>query len=159
MNGTTPNSPFGAQDPFSAFWQDLMARSIASGMTGMGQNPSLEAMNQMRRIFFDTFAQHAEKFMRSEAFLQSMKQAMDAGLAWQQTLNQAMQKNLAAAQMPSRADVEHVALLVRGVEDRLSHKLDALQQRIENLEDRHLSNGESRQTGGASTKKSAGRTS
>lgn len=155
MSGQPQGFPFPGQDSFTAFWQDFSARMMAAGLPMGAQNPSLDAMNQMRRMFFDSLAQHAEKFMRSEGFLQSMKQSMDAGLAWQQTLNQAMQKNLAAAQMPSRADVEHIALLVRGVEDRLSQKLDELSRRVNAVEGGAGENGAERQSSGPGRKKNA----
>lgn len=134
MSSDPSSFSFAGKDPFSAFWQDFTAKMMAAGMPVTAQNPSLDAMNQMRRIFFDSMAQHAEQFMRSEAFLKSMKQSMDAGLAWQQQLNQSLQKGLSAAQMPSRNDVEHLTLLVHGIEDRLAKKLDELSQRIGALE-------------------------
>jgi hypothetical protein len=91
-------------------------------------------LNNMRRMFFDSLARHSEEFMKSEQFLQGMKQAMDAGLAWQQTINQSMQKTLSAAQMPTRGDTDHIALLVRGLEDRLLSKIEELSDRVASLE-------------------------
>lgn len=130
-----PN-PFGnmGRDPFTAFWQDMTGRMMSAGIPTAPSNPSLETMNQMRRVFFDALAQHSEQFMRSEAFMKSMKQAMDASLAWQQTLSQTMQKGLATAQMPSRSDIEHLTGLVHGFEERMNRKLDELNDRIATLE-------------------------
>jgi hypothetical protein len=122
------------RDPFTAFWQDVAGRMMSAGIPAAPANPSLETMNQMRRVFFDALAQHSEQFMRSEAFLKAMKQAMDASLAWQQTLSQTMQKGLGAAQMPSRTDVEHLTGLVHGFEERMNRKLDELSARIAALE-------------------------
>lgn len=129
----TPFS-FPGNDAFAKFWQDFSAQMMAAGMPTQPQNPSVEAAAQMRRIFFDAMAKHAEEFMRSEAFLKNMKQAMDAGLAWQQSMNQAMQKTLGAAQMPSRSETDHIALLVRGMEDRLVDKIEALSRRVAKME-------------------------
>lgn len=126
--------PFPGKDPFTAFWQDFTNRMTAAGMQSAAGNPSIDAMNNIRRIFFDSFARHAEEFMRSEAFLKNMKQAMDAGLAWQQTLNETMQKGLAAAQMPSRADSDHLTMLVRGMEERIMNRLNDLSDRVATLE-------------------------
>jgi hypothetical protein len=63
-----------------------------------------------------------------------MKQSMDQALAWQQMINQAMQKGLASAQAPTREDADHVALLVRGMEERVLSKLEELGRRVEQLE-------------------------
>lgn len=128
------SSPFPGMpaDPFTSFWSDFMAK--------LGQNaappptPSQEAMNQMRRAFFDAMAQHADQFMRSEAFATAIRQSMDHALGWQQMVNQTLQKTLSAAQMPSRADADHLTMLVRGVEDRLMARLDDVSKRIKQLE-------------------------
>lgn len=138
----TPFS-FPGNDAFAKFWQDFSSQMMAAGMPTQPQNPSVEAAAQMRRIFFDAMAKHAEEFMRSEAFLKNMKQAMDAGLAWQQSINQAMQKGLGAAQMPSRSETDHIALLVRGMEDRLIDRIDDISNRVAALEG---SNGTTRKT-------------
>ena len=126
--------PFAGKDPFSSFWQDFTSRMMAAGMPAQPQNPSVEMLNNMRRMFFDSLARHSEEFMKSEQFLQGMKQAMDAGLAWQQTINQSMQKTLSAAQMPTRGDTDHIALLVRGLEDRLLSRIEELSDRVASLE-------------------------
>jgi hypothetical protein len=75
--------------------------------------------------------------MRSEAFLAAMKQSTDHALAWQQSMNQVLQKGLSAGQMPSRADADHVVSLIRGMEDRLLEKLDRISERVDRIESEH----------------------
>lgn len=120
-------------DPFSAFWTDFWARAAASGAGAIPQPPP-DAMAQMRKAFFDALSEHMEGFMRSEAFLNAMKQSMDHALAWQQMMNQTLQKGLSGAQMPSRDSADHVVLLVRGMEERVLGKLEDMVTRIEKLE-------------------------
>lgn len=117
-------------DAFQAFWSDFAARMASSGV----KPPTPDAAAQMRKAFFEAMSQHAEQVLRSEAFLQAMKQGMDNALAWQHALNQVMQKGLAAMQMPSRTDAEHLAVLVRGMEDRLLDRLSEIEQRLERIE-------------------------
>ncbi|MCG3128308.1 MAG: hypothetical protein CHACPFDD_03190 [Phycisphaerae bacterium] len=127
-------SPFPAADPFTAFWGEFMTR-----MTSMGfqpPQPGADAMQQMRRAFFDAMAQYADNFMRSEAFLGAMKQSMDSALAWQQSMNQFLQKGLSTAQMPSRADTDHIVQLMRGLEDRLLGRVAILETRMDSIEKR-----------------------
>ena len=96
--------------------------------------PPAEFAERMRKSFFEAMSKYFEEYLRSEAFLNSMKQSMDHALAWQQAMNQYMQKSLSAAQMQTRADGDHVVLLIRGMEDRVMARLDDLTERVERLE-------------------------
>ncbi|MFN0136418.1 MAG: hypothetical protein ACKVS9_09930 [Phycisphaerae bacterium] len=125
-NATNPFQQPGLEQA-QAFWQDFFGK-----MGGMQPGP--DAMERMRKAFMDSMSKWAEEYMRSEAFLGSMKQSMDASLAWQQKINEQLQKGLAAAQMPSREDTDQVTLLIRGMEDRLMDRLERITQRIEKLE-------------------------
>ena len=126
------NSSIPGFDPFMKFWGDFMGKMGAAGMPT--PQPSQDFMNQMRRAFFDAMATHADQFMRSEAFLSMMKQGMETSLAWQQSINQFLQKGLAAAQMPSKVDSDHLVSLVRGMEERVLERMDELNKRIDRLE-------------------------
>ena len=135
---TESKSPIPGMDQFASFWQDFMSRmSTPSGSAaGMGAAPWMTpaALEQARKAFFEAMSKHADEFMRSEAFLGAMKQSMENALAWQNMMNQFLQKSAAAAQVPSRADADHVVLLVRGMEERVLDKLEQLAARIEKLE-------------------------
>lgn len=134
MAGDTTKS---VSDPFSSFWTEFMSRmwsAVPGASAAPPPSPSQEMMNQMRRVFFDAMAAHADQFMRSEAFLNSMKQSMDNALAWQQMMNQYLQKGVSATQMPSQADADHVVLLVRGMEDRVMKKLEELEKRVDRVD-------------------------
>jgi len=126
-------NPFGASaDPFMAFWSDFMKRMASAGAAP--PQPSPDAFEQMRKAYLGAMSEHMEQFMRSEAFLSSMKQAMDNALSWQQMMNQTFQQSLSAAQAPAKGDVEHVTMLVRGMEERVLDKLEQLGQRVAKLE-------------------------
>ncbi|MBW7906178.1 MAG: hypothetical protein LC135_16565 [Phycisphaerae bacterium] len=115
-------------DPFMKFWTEAVKAMASAGMTPPQPPPDL--LTQLRRVYFDTLAEQADQFMRSETFLGAMKQGMEASLAWQQGVNQMMQRGLAAAQAPSRADSEHVVLLLRGMEERILERIEDLSARL-----------------------------
>jgi hypothetical protein len=119
-------------DAFTAFWSDFFGKMVSAGIAP--QQPSADMTERMRKAFFESFTKYADEFMRSEPFLKMMKQSMDHALAWQQTMNQYLQKGLAGAQMPSKPDAEHIGLLVRGMEDRVMDKLEEMSKRIDHLE-------------------------
>ena len=126
-------------DPFTTMWADMMGRM--AGMQPPAAAPP-DMLEPMRRAFFDAMTKSADEYMRSEQFLTMMKQGMDNALAFRQQLNQFLKQNLQAAQMPTRADTDHMVLLVRGMEERVLEKLDELNRRIEGLESHQ--NGNSR---------------
>ena len=120
-------------DPFTRFWTEFMTRAGGgSMMPPLAMTP--EGMEQARKTFFEVLAKHAEEFMRSEQFLTAMKHSLDNALAFKQQMNQFLTRGLQTAQMPSRADSDHMVLLIRGVEDRILDKLDELGERVEALE-------------------------
>jgi len=127
------NFGFPGNDAFTSFWSDFFAKMGSAGGAAPMQ-PSPDFTERMRKAFFDSMTRYAEDFMRSEQFLKSMKQSMDQALAWQQGMNQMLQGGLAAAQVPSRADSDHVVGLIRGMEERLLDRLDDLSRRVEKLE-------------------------
>lgn len=138
------DAPFGfpVENPFMNMWTDFFGKMAAAGITPA--QPPAEMAERLRRSFFDSMAKYCDEFMRSEAFLAAMKQSFDSALNWQGMMNQYLQKGLAGAQMPSRADTEQVVAMLRGLEDRLFTRLDALAARVEKLEklDRHTEKSE-----------------
>lgn len=119
-------------DPFTGFWTDMMGRMAGAGVAAPPTSPDM--MAGMRKAFFGAMTEYADEFMRSEQFLTAMKKSMDSSLALKQQINQFLTSGLQSAQMPSRSDTDHIVLLIRGLEDRVIKKLDALSERIEQLE-------------------------
>jgi hypothetical protein len=128
--------------PFLAFWNDCYTGLAAAG-TAPGQ-AAPDFVERMRRSFFDALGKYIDEFMRSEAFLNAMKQSFDNAMAVKSATNQLLQKNLAAAQIPSLIDHEQLVDMVRGLEDRLFTRLDTLASRIDKLEKAIDGTGEKR---------------
>jgi len=142
-------------DPFMRFWTDLMSRMTAAGLTPPQPPPDL--LQQLRRSFFDALSEQADQFLRSEAFLNAMKQAMETSLAWQQAINQFLHKGLAAAQIPSQAEAEHLVVLLRGMEERVLDRIEDLSRRVAALESaRRASAGRARPAQKRRTRSRAG---
>lgn len=120
-------------DAFTAFWTEFWKKA---GAAGSAPSPQSETFEQMRKAFFDAMARYAEEFMRSEAFLKAMKQSMDQALGWQKMMNDVLRQGLSAAQVPTRGDADHVALLVRGMEERIVERIGRLEKRMAELESR-----------------------
>jgi hypothetical protein len=135
---TTQNSQTSTADPFSSFWGDFFNRvgvspgAAAAAPAGL----SSEALVQMRRAFLDALASYCDEFMRSEQFLQMMKQTMDRSLAFKRQVDQFLSNCYAAGQAPTQADVTDVAGLLRSIESRILDRLAALEQKVAAVEDK-----------------------
>ncbi len=136
-------------DPFTQLWTDMMGRMAGAAAVPI-PTPGTDFNEQMRKTFFTALSDYSEKYMRSEQFLASMKQMMDNSLALKQQINQFLTGSLQAAQMPSRTDTDHIVLQLRGLEQRVMGKLDALTDRIDALE--ATSNGKPKRAQGSKQK-------
>ena len=84
-------------DPFRQFWGDFFSRvgmSPSAPSPAQTPTPSKEAVQQMQRVFFDALAKYCDDFMRSEQFLQMMKETMDRSLAFKQQVDQFLSQAL-----------------------------------------------------------------
>ena len=122
-------------DPFTRFWSDIMAGM--SGGVGAPGSTQDDMMRQMRRVFFDAWAQQCEEFMRSDAFLAMMKQSMESALAFREKTNEYLNKALNDAHMPSREDTDSILIAVRTLQEQVLDRLDGLSKRVEALEARN----------------------
>lgn len=129
-NGDTTTIP--GADPMTRFWTDMVGRMAATSTSA--PPASQEMIEQMRSAFLDVLSRHTDEFLRSEQFLAAMKQSMDSALAFRQQLNELLTKSLETLQMPTSSDVVEVIQLVRNMEQRISTRLDDLDERLARLE-------------------------
>lgn len=124
-------------DPFSSFWNEFMSRVGVDGNgASAGTAPAFnEGAKQMQRIFFDAMAKYAEDFMRSEQFMTAMKQTMDQSLQIKAMFDDFLVKAQRGMQSPVRADVDDIASLMRGIENRVLKRLDALEDKVAAVEE------------------------
>ena len=129
-------NPFGASsDPFTKFWTDCASKMMSAGFAPNNASLSEDGLKQMRRAFFDAWAHHCDEFMRSPAFLEGMKKAMDGALAFREQLNEFMTRALHEAQVPARSDTDSIMLVLRSLEERVLDRLDRLEDRVAAIED------------------------
>ena len=128
-------SSFGhGPDPFTKFWTDCVARMSGSSFTQSPPQLSEDALQQMRRAFFDAWAHHCDEFLRSPVFLDGMKKALDGALAFREQLNEFMTRALHEAQAPARNDTDSIMLVLRSMEERVLDRLDRLEERVDALD-------------------------
>lgn len=126
-------------DAFAKFWQDMMANMSAGafGVPFSNTQASQEAaMKAMRQAFFDAWAKQCDEFLRSEAFLKTMKQAMDGAIAFKQQMNEFLTKAWQQSPAASQSDMEGAVQTLRRIEDQLIGRVEELSQRVAALERR-----------------------
>ena len=133
MSYENPSSN-GGGDPWSKMWADWVGQCAP---TGFAPPPNRdEASRQMRQAFMDAWARHCDEFLKSEAFLDGMKKAMDGALAFRQQLNEFLTRVLHENQLPARSDTDSILLVLRSMEERVLERIENLTKRMRALEDR-----------------------
>ncbi len=133
-----PDEP--AQNPveqFTRFWTDFMNRSGAPGESTNGSEAAPAfgpAARQMQRILFDAMSKYAEDFMRSEQYLKVMKQTMDQSLAFKRVMDDFLTQAHRGVMSPTRDDVDDIASLLRGIEERVFERLGRIEERVAAME-------------------------
>lgn len=130
-----------AVDAFSQFWGDFMSRMGVplpnnGSTTPAGNTPAFnETAKHMQRIFFDAMAKYCDEYMRSEQFLNMMKQTMDRSLAMKQQIDQFLSQAQRGMQAPVKGDVDDMASLMRSFEERVLTRLERLEKNAAAVEE------------------------
>jgi hypothetical protein len=122
------------RDPFTAFWQDAMAKSPFGMMGTPPADTNDEMFKRMRQSFFDAWEKHCIEFMGSETFLSSMKKSMDTAIAFRKQVNEFLTKTMSQAQIPTKADNDTIVEILRGIEEGVTKRLDDISRRVSALE-------------------------
>lgn len=140
-----------ATDPLTQFWADLLSRmGMAQPGTGGASAPAQPAaptavppdvIRQMQRAFFDALAKYFDEYMRSEQFLQLLKESMDRSLQFKQQVDQFLAQLHRGVQSPAKADVDDLAGLLKSIEERLLARLERLEEQVAAVEDARRAGG------------------
>lgn len=135
------------------YWTDAMKQAGMTppqmpGATTSGEPAAAftDQAKQMQRTFFDAMARYCDDYMRSEEFLKQMKQSMDASLAFKKMMDDFLVKAQSNMQSPVRGDVEDLAHMLRGIEERIFDRLDRLEEKVAAVEEQQQAEGSSART-------------
>jgi hypothetical protein len=137
-----PDASANPAEQFTRFWTDMMAQmgqAASQGAKSNGHEPApayTDAAKSMQRAFFDAMAKYFDDFMRSEQFLEHMKQTMEQSIAMKRMMDDFLIQAQTSLQSPVRGDVEDLAHLMRGIEERLFDRLDRLEEKVAAVEER-----------------------
>lgn len=131
--GSGGNAMFDTMSGFAQMWSDFAMKMMSSGMAANPGSPPPQAAREMRSAMFRAMSEQCEQFMRSPAFLDSMKQSLGAAVELRTQLNDFLNQVHHEMQSVSRDDVDTIMLTIRHFESRVLDRLEQLEQRIDAL--------------------------
>jgi len=130
------NGDFDPIKQFGQLWLEMLSRSGSLlDQVKPGTLPT-EAARQVRGAVFKCMADQAEQFMRSETFLQAMKQSMDAALNYQKQTQSMFTELRHYTEGVASADVDAAMMLLRQIESRVLDRLEDLEVQIQAIAER-----------------------
>jgi len=110
------NGDFDQLRQFGQLWLEMLSRSESLfGQVKPGEPPP-EAARQFRGALFKTMADQVEQFMRSETFLQAMKQSLDAALNFQKQYQTMLTEFRHSTEGVASTDIEAGMMMFRKME-------------------------------------------
>lgn len=125
------NRMFESADAFTRMWGDFAMKMMTAGMSAQPGSAPPDAARQMRSAMFKAMGDQCEEFMRSPAFLEMMKQSMDASVSLRTQLNEFLTRMHHETQGVARDDVDTIMLTIRHFESRVLDRLEDLERRMD----------------------------
>lgn len=131
-----PNGEFDQMKQFGQLWLDMLSRSGSMFDQMKPGEPPTEAARQVRGAVFKSMADQTEQFMRSEAFLQGMKQSLDAALTFQKQYQTMFTEFRHSTEGVASADIDAVMVMLRQMESRVLDRLEDLETHLNGISER-----------------------
>lgn len=123
-------------DAFTKFWSDMMSQMSGAGFGAMFEGSRENAQKAMRQAFLDAWQHHCEEFMRSDAFLESMKISMDNAMSFREQMNKFVSDAMRQSPLPTKTDTDSILQVLHGFEVRVLDQMQRMTTRIDSLEAR-----------------------
>lgn len=117
-------------DPFLALWSSYLEQSnqqTAQMMEAMRQATDPLAF---RKKWFEAVSASLDGFLRSNVFLDSLKQQSEVVNFWKSLMNQATEEAVRGMGLPHESDIRFLVDSLRSFENRVLERLDALEARL-----------------------------
>ncbi|HUB25702.1 MAG TPA: hypothetical protein VL992_09770 [Tepidisphaeraceae bacterium] len=115
-------------------WLETLARMGSTFASVPPGSPPPEAARQLRGAMMNAMSEQAEQFMRSDVFLQWMKQSLDRAIDFQKQSRQLLTQMRHGTEGVAVQDMTAIMSLLHQMEDRMLDRLDDLTDRLDRLE-------------------------
>jgi hypothetical protein len=130
------NGDFDQMKQFGQLWLEMLSRSGSLfAQVKPGEAPP-EAARQLRGAVFKSMADQADQFMRSEPFLQGMKQSLDAALTFHKQYQGMFTELRHSTEGVASTDIDAAMAFLRQMESRVLDRLEDLDNQIKGVAER-----------------------
>lgn len=124
---------FPGADAFVQMWTQFASKMMAAGMAPMPDGSPFDAARQFRSAMFKAWGDYLDEYMRSEAFLETMRQTLDGASQARKQLNDFLGRVQHEMQGASRQDVDQLMAAMQHVERRIVNQSERIAERLEDL--------------------------
>lgn len=136
MNNGVMRQAMDQAQALTKLWTDSIMELTGAAFSFSPGSPPPEMARQMRESFLSALGHSIDNYMRSEPFLQSMRQSIDMAMDFRKQFAQQMQTLHHSMGTPAVEDIQSVMLALRHFEERLVRRLDHLAARMDDIDDR-----------------------
>ena len=141
---------------FQKMYLESISKTLQAAFKFTPESAPPQVLQQIRAGILQALAESWEQFMRSDQFLEGMRQWMDNAVSFRSLTNEFLGRLRNEGQAPSRSDIDTVLLAVRHMEKRLLDRLEEISTQVGGSNDQQPRPAKTTQR--ASKKRKAGRT-
>ena len=130
------NKAFDQVAAFQKLWTDSFANMTSVWSQFSPGSPPLEEMREMRGGMLKVLAETWDEYMRTPLFMEMMKASLNGALDLKRMARDGMNRVHEQFENPSKEDIDGVLLAIRHVEGRLLDRLEGLDDRVANLNEK-----------------------
>lgn len=122
--------------PFVDFWSDYMKQANEATREFLDDIDDQANIKSFQRRWFDAVSKSADAYMRSPAFLQSMKQNTDAAIKLKLQADDLANEVARNANIPTASDISGLFERLHSVEEAILGRLGQIEERLESIEEK-----------------------
>jgi uncharacterized coiled-coil protein SlyX len=121
---------------FQRLWMDSLTDMAGVWSQYSSGSPPIDEMRKMRGGMLKVLAETWDEYMRTPQFLEMMKASLNGALDLKRMAREGMNRVHEQFENPSKQDVDDVLLAIRHAERRLLDRLEGLDGRVANLNEK-----------------------
>ena len=130
------NKAFDQVAAFQKLWTDSFANMASVWSQFSPGSPPSDEMRKMRGGMLKVLAETWDEYMRTPQFMEMMKGSLNGALDLKRMARDGMNRVHEQFETPSKEDIDGVLLAIRHVERRLLDRLEGIDDRVANLDEK-----------------------
>jgi hypothetical protein len=122
--------------PLVDFWSDYVKKANDATREFLDNIDDQANIKSFQRRWFDTVSKSAEAYMRSPAFLQSMKQNTDAAIKVKRQADDLANEMARNANIPTAGDISGLFERLHSIEEVILSRLGRIDERLESIDEK-----------------------